>query len=95
MMEDIPTLKLVLGWSHKRNLCTMIEDELRRLVPERAILALGDEAHAVFTEMSAEEVRDALLALVEADEGLLVAEFEKWSGYGRALDSEWLLARGH
>lgn len=94
-MDDIPTLKLVLGWSHRRNLCTTLGDELRRLIPARAILALGDDAHAVFTEMTPEELRDALMEFVEADEGLLVTEFEKWSAYGRALDSEWLLARGH
>jgi hypothetical protein len=49
----------------------------------------------VRTETPAAELRDQLRPLLAEDEGLLVAEFETWSGYVAALDRAWLLARGH
>ncbi len=93
--DPAPTLKLVLAWSPRRNLCNIVADRLAALAAADDIRPLGDDAHVVYTALSADEVRDALRDGLTADEGLLVAEFEAWSGYGQSLDATWLLARGH
>jgi len=93
-MND-PSLKLVVAWSERRNLCSMVADRLRQHLPEEELLGAGDDALVVHTAETAEALRDRLSSTLADDEGLLVIEFEKWSGYGRAVDSTWLLARGH
>jgi len=90
-----PTLKIVVAWSERRNLCSMVLDALREIVPESELRRAGDDAIIVHTAEESETMRNHLSGLVTDDEGLLVGEFEKWSGYGTALDSKWLLARGH
>lgn len=91
----VPTLKVVVAWSDRRNLCSTIFDALGEVVPEADLRRAGDDAIIAYTYEDAETLRNRLSPLVTEDEGLLVTEFEKWSGYGKALDSEWLLARGH
>ncbi len=49
----------------------------------------------VHTALEPAELRDWLSGLLGSGESLLVIEFEKWSGFGEGVDSEWLLARGH
>jgi hypothetical protein len=56
---------------------------------------MGDDVHIVHTVLTADELRDRLRGHVAEDEGLVVIDFEMWSGYGKALDAKWLLARGH
>jgi hypothetical protein len=90
-----PTLKCVIAWSNRRNLCDTIADVLHSVLPREQHQGLGEDAHLVFTPLSTESLRRSLAALLEEDEGLIVVEFETWSGYGKALDSGWLLARGH
>jgi hypothetical protein len=85
----------VIAWSERRNLCSIIGDQLRAIVPEAEIRRTGDDAHIVHTALTADELRDRLRAHVTEDEGLVVIDFEVWSGYGKALDAKWLLARGH
>jgi len=95
MSEAVPGLRCVIAWSDRRNLCSIIGDQLRAIVPETELRRIGDEAHIVHTSLTPDELRDRLRPhLAEAD-GLLVIDFERWSGYGRALDASWLLARGH
>lgn len=93
-MND-PSLKLVVAWSERRNLCSMVADRLRQHLPEEELKGAGDDALVVHTTETAEALRDRLSSTLADDEGLLVIEFEKWSGHGRAVDSMWLLARGH
>ena len=92
---DRPTLKCVIAWSDRRNLCDIVSDALTAVVADDQTLQLGDDANIVFTALSSEALREALRPLLTADEGLVVLEFETWSGFGAALDSAWLLARGH
>jgi hypothetical protein len=89
-----PSLKLLVAWSDRRNLCSTVVDTLRENVGED-VRSVGDDAVLIHTAKSPEDIRNSLPSALDADEGLLVVEFEKWSGYGRAVDAEWLLARGH
>lgn len=95
MTEALPRLRCVIAWSDRRNLCSIVGDELRALALAGEIKRIGDDAHVVHTALTADELRDRLRTLLMEDEGLLVIDFEKWSGYGKALDAQWLLARGH
>ncbi len=95
MTEASPGLRCVIAWSERRNLCSIVGDELRGLVAEGEIQRLGDDAHVVNTALTADELRNRLREKLAEDEGLLVIDFEVWSGYGKALDARWLLARGH
>ena len=93
-MSD-PTLKLVLAWSDSRNLCSLVRDALREIVPEDEIRTLGDDASVVHTSETASVIRDRLRDRLSAGDHVFVAEFETWSGHGPTLDAHWLLARGH
>jgi hypothetical protein len=95
MTDALPGLRCVIAWSDRRNLCSIIGDGLREIAPEAELRQLGDDAFLVHTALQLEELRDRLRAPLSADEGLLVIDFERWSGYGEALNARWLLARGH
>ncbi len=58
-----------------------------RTLPQKA----PDIATYLFEGMDMER----LAAILKANESALVLEFEMWSGYGNAVDRDWLLARGH
>jgi hypothetical protein len=90
-----PTLKCIIAWSDRRSLCDIVSDALTAIVSDAQALRLGDDANLVFTALTSEALRDLLSPLLTPDEGLVVFEFESWSGFGSALDSAWLLARGH
>ncbi len=93
-MSD-PTLKLIVAWSDSRNLCSLVRDALHETVPEDEMRTLGDDASVVHTEQPASAIRDRLRERLSGGDHVFVAEFESWSGHGSALDSHWLLARGH
>ncbi len=93
-MSD-PTLKLVVAWSDSRNLCSLVRDALREIVPQDEMRTLGDDASVVHTAETASGIRDHLRERLSAGDHVFVAEFETWSGHGPALDSHWLIARGH
>jgi len=95
MTEALPGLRCVIAWSERRNLCSILGDELRAIAAEEELRRAGDDGHIVNTALTADELRDRLRGLVAEDEGLLVIDFEVWSGYGKAVDTAWLLARGH
>ena len=95
MTEPLPGLRCVIAWSDRRNLCSIIGDELRSIVPEAELRRIGDDAYLVHTAHSADELRNRLRPMLDVDEGLLVIDFERWSGHGESLDRRWLLARGH
>lgn len=95
MIERLPGLRCVIAWSERRNLRSIIGDEMPKIVPEAEMRRLGDDAFVVQTSITADELRDRLREVLSVDEGLVVFEFEAWSGYGNALDTTWLLARGH
>jgi hypothetical protein len=89
------TLKLVVAWSHRRNLCDIIRDKLLQIASEGDLRTLCDDSLTVWTAHTTSAVRDLLREGLDEAEGLLVVEFETWSGYGRALDERWLLSHGH
>ena len=91
----LPTLKTVVAWSGRRNLCTLIGDALDEIAGPEEVRKLGDDAYVVHTALTTAELRDRLREMLAGGEGVFVAEFEVWSGHGEALDSRWLLARGH
>ena len=93
-MSD-PTLKLVVAWSDRRNLCSIVRDALLEFVPQDEMRALGDDASVVHTDQPASAIRDRLRELLSTGDNVIVAEFEVWSGHGSTPDSHWLLARGH
>ena len=93
-MSD-PTLKLVVAWSDRRNLCSLVRDALSEIVPEEEIRTLGDDASVVHTSETPSVIRDRLRDRLSAGDDVFVAEFETWSGHGPTLDAHWLLARGH
>jgi hypothetical protein len=95
MTEPLPGLRCVIAWSDRRNLCSIVENELRSIVTDAELRELGDDAYLVHTALSADELRNRLRRTLAVDEGLLVIDFERWSGHGEALDRRWLLARGH
>jgi hypothetical protein len=75
-----------------------VPDELSAIVPilvenagEADVRVLGVSAVLVHTEEETAGVRDWL----RGAGGVLVVEFEKWSGIGTEVPREWLLARGH
>lgn len=96
-MTEAPlsTLKVVVAWSERRNLCTLIGDALESIAGAGDVRKLSDEAYVVHTALTTAELRDRLREILGDSEGVLVAEFEVWSGHGKALDAKWLLARGH
>jgi hypothetical protein len=93
--EHSPTLKCVIAWSDRRNLCSLVGDTLRALAGEADVRAVGDDAYLVYTSAAPETIRDRLRPLLTENEGLLVLGFETWSGAGAPVDAEWLLRRGH
>ena len=88
-------LKCVIAWSARRRLGGLMAEGLASLADAGDIRRLGDEACLVYSPAPADAIRDRLRERLEEGESLLVLEFEKWSGYGRAVDAAWLLARGH
>lgn len=93
--EPLATLKVVVAWSGRRNLCTLIGGALESLAGADEVRKLSDEAYVVHTALTTAELRDHLRDVIREGDGVLVAEFEVWSGHGEALDARWLLARGH
>jgi hypothetical protein len=95
MTEPLPGLRCVIAWSDRRNLRTIVGNELRSMVQEAELRQIGDDAYLAHTALSADELRNRLRPTLTEEEGLLVIDFERWSGHGAALDRRWLLARGH
>lgn len=83
MTEALPGLRCVIAWSDRRNLCSIIGDQLREIAPEGEVQRMGDDAHVVNTALTADELRDRLRGHIDEDEGVLVIDFEVWSGMGR------------
>jgi hypothetical protein len=90
-----PSLKVVVAWSERRNLCSLIREGLAEFIPGAEMLALGEDATLVHTAEPPSAIRDRLRERLESGDHVFVAEFEVWSGHGAGLDSRWLLARGH
>ena len=56
---------------------------------------LSRDAMVVHSSATPEQIRDALMPLLDLGASLVVVEFERWSSYGVEVDVEWLLRRGH
>jgi hypothetical protein len=95
MTDDAPTLKVIVAWSDRRNLCSTVRDAVLELAGEQDIRRFGEDAIIIYTPLNAADLRDRLRQRVAENEGLFVAEFETWSGHGASVDAGWLLARGH
>ncbi len=94
-MSAEPTLKCVVAWSDKRNLCSLVAAALEARIAPENVCRLGDESLAVYSAAAPDEVRDWAAEVLESGESVLVLEFERWSGYGTGVDAAWLRKRGH
>jgi len=95
MSEGEPSLKCVIAWSERRNLCSLVRDKLEAEMDAEDVRGLGDDAFAVYGTSAPDEIRDWVAGVLGPEESVLVLEFEKWSGHGPAVDGEWLMRRGH
>ena len=86
MKQSEPTLKYVIAWSERRNLCSLVADAIETKVGASDVRRLAFEPS---------EIRDWLSGLLAEDESALVLEFERWSSLGPGVDSAWLMRRGH
>jgi hypothetical protein len=84
-----------MAWSDRRNLCTIVEDAMRARIPSDSVLRLNDDTLIVDASNEPAEIRDWVRSALEDSESVLVVEFERWSGYGPGVDSQWLMRRGH
>jgi len=89
------TLKCVIALSDKRHLCRIVEDALRARIAGEGMMRLAEDAIIVHVANEPGEIRDWVRTALEEGESVLVVEFERWSGYGRGIDSRWLMSRGH
>ena len=55
MTEALPGLRCVIAWSDCRNLCSVVGDELRAIVPADELRQLGDDAFIVHTALQPED----------------------------------------
>jgi hypothetical protein len=95
MSGAAPTLKCVIAWSDRRNLCSIVEDALRAKIGGDEVLRLGDETLIAYAVAEPAEIRDWVRGALDDGESVLVLEFERWSSHGPGVDSAWLLRRGH
>jgi hypothetical protein len=95
MIASGPTLKCVMAWSDRRNLCTIVEDAMRARIPSDSLLRVNDDTLIVDAPNGPAEIRNWVRSALEDSESVLVVEFERWSGYGASVDSDWLMRRGH
>ena len=95
MIESEPTLKCVIAWSDRRNLCSLVEETLKQRLGETEVRKLGEDSLVCYGLAAPDEVRDLVAGVLDAAESVLVVEFEKWSGRGPGMDAEWLMRRGH
>jgi len=93
--EEESSLKCVIAWSDRRNLCSVVFDAVAARTGEGELRRLGDDSFAVYTAASTAEIRDWAAEIIGSDESVLVMEFENWSGSGAEVPRHWLLARGH
>ena len=89
------TLKCVAGASPHRPLRDTLERTLQARIGPADVRHVGGDVFVVHSEMDPSELRDALAAELGDGESVFVVEFERWSGYGPAIDRRWLLRRGH
>jgi len=94
MSEPVPTLKCIIAWSDRRNLCDLVRRALAD-VGEADAIRLNEDSWVVSTSAEPPELRDLVSARLDREESVLVFEFERWSGSGPGVDSHWLLRRGH
>src|SRR5438309_7260690 len=90
-----PTLKCVIAWSERRNLCALVADAIETRVGADDVRRLADDALAVFGAYEPSEIRDWLGGLLAEDESALGLEPEPWSTLGRRVDSARLTRRRH
>ena len=95
MPAEEATLKCVIAWSDRRQLGGLVEEALAARVESAETVRLNDDSCVVHTSASVSDVRDWLVAGLQPGESLLVFEFERWSGYGTGVESNWLRRRGH
>jgi hypothetical protein len=93
--EVEPTLKCVIAWSDRRNLCSIVAEVLEARLGAAEVSRLGDESFAVHGTLSPDEIRDLIGEVLDDGESVIVVEFEKWSSRGDSVDAVWLLRRGH
>jgi hypothetical protein len=88
------TLKLITT-NAPREIAALIEAALRDRIGAEELRCMGDGAFVAYCNAAPSEIRDWLAPLLNETDTLLVAEFERWSSRGPAVDARWLLRRGH
>ena len=73
--DALPTLKVVVAWSNRRNLCTLIGDALEAIAGGEEVRKLSDEAYVVHTPLTTAVLRDRLLETLADGDRVFVAEF--------------------
>lgn len=91
----VSTLKLVVLEATSDSVAAAVRNELAGLVGENELREVGGRAFAAHTLLSTAELRDRIQPLLATGHTAIVVEFETWSGYGRGIDSGWLMRRGH
>lgn len=89
------SLKYVTAFSTNRSLTDEVRVALERNVQPADVRHVRRDAFLVYTEADTSSIRDWLAPLLQGGESVFVVEFERWSGYGPAIDREWLRRRGH
>jgi hypothetical protein len=82
-------LKLIVA-SHD----VTIAGALAAHVRHQDIRALAPNATLIYTDANNATIRDWLRPHA-GDASVIVVEFERWSAHGEAIDTAWLLRRGH
>lgn len=95
-MSEEPSLKCVIAWSDKRNLCTLVAAALETRLGSESVRRLGDESLTVHATASTADIRDLIASVLDSNsESAFVVEFETWSSAGPGIDITWLTERGH
>jgi hypothetical protein len=72
-----------------------IKSSLLARIRSEDVRRVSATAWVAYIDAEAAQVRDWLAAVLPAGAAIVVVEFERWSAVGDAVDTAWLLRRGH
>jgi hypothetical protein len=88
------SLKLVAVDAPKEVL-RRVEAALRQRTGAPDVRRVAGAWFFVHSEAEPADIRDSLAPLLGDGDSVIVVEFERWSSHGAAIDTRWLLRRGH
>jgi hypothetical protein len=89
------SLKLVTARVPDHGPDTKLERTLIEHIDAENVRRLHKGVFLIHTDAEPSAVRDWLVPQLSDGECVFVAEFERWSSHGPAIDRRWLLRRGH